>query len=55
MNERNRQHRTSPESDEEIQNSGIYFFEKIEHESSSRYECEDEEREEHDENILFCK
>jgi hypothetical protein len=47
MNERNRQHRTSPESDEEIQNSGIYFSKKVENKSSSRYQCEDEKREEH--------
>lgn len=41
------EHRTRTESDEEIEEGGIYFFEKIEEKSRSRNQCKNQKREKH--------
>jgi hypothetical protein len=47
MYERYSEHRSCTEGDEEIEDCGIYFFEKIEHEPCGRDESEGEEWDEH--------
>jgi hypothetical protein len=47
MYKRDCEHRTSPESDKEIEYGSVYFFKKKKNESSSRYGSEYKKRKEH--------